>query len=168
RRALSGLSAEVFLDTVGRSDEDKRLLDLVLVPPDGAVAMSSFVVFTTFGQGMDQIYKDLPPPARVTGLVTSPLGGPAGVRADIIFDGDQMRVAGEPDLAPYLRYRTGVHTDAHGRYATILPPGRYKVYIDPDQGQGWGKNTPETVEIVGDVVLSLRPVPPLTLVTGNA
>ncbi len=166
RRTLSGFSADVFLDTVQRGDEDSRPLDLVLAPPEGSLAMPSLVVRTTAGQGMDQSYLDVPPPAAVTGRVVSPSGATPGVRATVVFDGDQMRLAGSLALAPYLKYRTSVRTDAQGRFATILPLGLYTVHVDPDKEQGWGKNVATVdVDAARDVVL----VPsPLAAVEGRA
>jgi hypothetical protein len=74
------------------------------------------------------------------------------------------RASGDPD--PSLRYSTTVSTDNRGRFATVVPPGRYRVTVLPLEGTPFAAFR-QVVEIQDDQPITLSP-PRRTRVSGAA
>ena len=54
-----------------------------------------------------------------------------GVRSSVIFESVNIAPVLPDQPVAFLRYRTVVETDDAGRYATVLPPGAYDVFVTP-------------------------------------
>jgi hypothetical protein len=70
------------------------------------------------------------------------------------------------DAQPLLKYATTVSTDDRGRFATVLPPGKYDVTVEPLEGTGRASYR-EQITIADAEPITLSP-PPRTVVRGVA
>lgn len=113
---------------------------MVIAPPDGWLGVPRLQSSLFGGQGLEAIdVPSLPGPVPVAGVVASGEGTVlSGIAATLLFTSTVLRRAdGKPDAL--LRYSTVVATDETGRFATVLPPGRYEVTIEPAEGTGFAK-----------------------------
>ncbi len=155
-RTLEGTESEVRLQTTGQSASPQTTalregVDVVVAPPEDWVAVPRLVSTLIGGTGLRPVnYPALPPPTRVTGLVSARLEGvdetPAvAVPGRVSFRSAEL-LQQSGGTSQLLRYETSVATDATGLFATVLPPGRYSVTVEPDPLTDRGKVTTE-VEI---------------------
>lgn len=136
--SLSGKKIAVKFPTAQRSNgeafdpTDLRFTDLVIAPPDGAVGIPTLETpLPPSGRVLDTSYPDLPTAVPVRGTIVKSAGGAVqGVPARLYFESLSVTHFGGFD-GKYMTYRTALTTDGEGRFATILPPGRYKVRGEP-------------------------------------
>lgn len=128
-RPLAGLDAAVRLDTVGQNGPAGALregIDIVVMPDARWVGMPTLVDRILAGAGFRLEYPDLPSPVSVTGQVDAE--GAAAAQVTFVSTRIDVRTPTPSDLV----YRTTVRTDAEGRFATVLPPGNYDAFVEPD------------------------------------
>lgn len=171
-RALSGVDAETRLDTTGQSQGTGTALrdgiDVVVAPPDAAIAMPRLQSTLIGGQGLrDLVYPPLPARASLSGVVATrgTDGTLTGIPAQLAIESETVYLDdGTP--SPLLRYRTTLSTDGAGRFATVVPPGLYDVVIEPAEGTGFGK-VRKVLDVSGTRAATLEP-PPRTVALGQA
>lgn len=137
-RALSGTEASVRLDTVGENTPGGALrdgIDIVVMPDERWVGVPTLRDRILAGVGFRLDYPDLPPPIGIAGTVV----GDSPVAAQVTFVSTGIEVkGGAPSLQ--LLYRATVRTDANGRFSTVLPPGTYDAFVEPeDDARAFGK-----------------------------
>jgi hypothetical protein len=144
-RTLSGRKTDVRLDTVGQSvvgggSRALRDAEVIVAPPDGWLGVPLFQSALPNGQGLEAVdIPSFPGPASVTGVVASGDGTLTGVPSKLLFTSTGLRRADGKADTPLLRYSAAVATDETGHFATVLPPGRYDVTIEPAEGTGFAK-----------------------------
>lgn len=159
-RALSGTEATVRLETSGEGDALGDHVEAIVAPPDGWTAVPRLVTPLFGGQGLKNLaYPSVPPPVSVTGVVAEPgsaAGTVLGFSADLAFESQGLATLGEPTTL--LRYTTSLSTDERGRFATVLPPGTYRVTTTPAEGTGFARTAQEVVVGRGPTAFTLRPL----------
>lgn len=145
-RSLAGVEARVRLDTVGQSAPGTSALrdgiEIVVAPPVGAVAVPRLVSPLLAGLGLLVDYPALSAPVEIAGRVLDAPESSTGAQAEVTFRSKEIRAsAGAPNVL--LKYQTVVATDAEGRFATVLPRGRYDVVVDADPSRGLARTSLE-------------------------
>jgi hypothetical protein len=171
-RSLSGKKTDVRLDTVGqtKAGSGSRALrdgvEVVVAPPEGWLGVPRLQSTLPGGQGLEAIdVPSFPGPVPVAGVVASGEGTAlSGIAATLLFTSTGLRRT-EGKVDALLRYSTVVATDETGRFATVLPPGRYEVTIEPAEGTGFAKSK-DTFDTT-DRAKTYRP-PPRTVARGRA
>ncbi|HQY61708.1 MAG TPA: carboxypeptidase-like regulatory domain-containing protein [Polyangiaceae bacterium] len=165
-RALSGPIAEVRLDTVAENGAGGALrdgIDIVVAPSPSWLAVPLLVDRIIAGAGLRLVYPELPPPTPVVARVVAPTGG---VGARVSFESASIETSGGT-ATPSLSYRTTVRTDPDGRLATVLPPGTYDVFVEPeDAARALGEARQSVTVRGGSAELELR-VRPKARVSGR-
>lgn len=159
RRSLRGTRDVVRLDTAGQSLTGDQSIDVVVAPPDGAIAIPRLQSTLFSGAGLESVdYPALPRPATVDGLISiATAGGLAGIPSRVSFTSTSIRALdGSPQQV--LRYQTTVSTDEAGGFTTVLPIGMYDVLFEPAEGTGFSTTLRRNVEIVASsTALALSP-----------
>jgi hypothetical protein len=183
-KTLTGKTQTVRLDTTGENPAGKVGLgdnvEAIVAPPDSYTAVPRYVSSLQGGQGLRHlVYPSIPAPVAVSGVVAEPseeggttlLGYPAALTFDssggiglTALGGDGSTCKAGP--CPLLQYSTSVATDDSGRFATVLPPGAYRVTIEPAEGTGFAKTSQIVNVAVETTTFTLQP-PPRPLVTGR-
>lgn len=180
-RTLSGTQSVVRLDTFrqaiatpdGVSTALPETVDVVVAPPEGALALPTLESSLLSGIGLDIDYPRLPAPVSVTGVVgtTGDDGGAVepglvtSVPGRVFFTSRSIRDV-EDHAQTILHYSTSVFTDDDGRFSTVLPPGVYDVTIEPAEGTGFGKVT-RVLDVTENTAPTFEP-PRRTLTKGRA
>ena len=137
--ALSGKQVAVKFPTVQRAKGDDafeatdlRFTDLIIAPPEGALGVPTLETpLPPSGRVLDTTYPDLPTPISVRGTIGKSAGGSVqAVPARLYFESLSVSHFGGFD-GKYMTYRAALTTDGDGRFATILPPGKYRVWGEP-------------------------------------
>lgn len=132
-RALSGALAQVRLDTVAENGTGGALrdgIDIVVAPSPRWLAVPTLVDRIIAGAGLRLVYPDLPPPTPVVARVVGPAAS-GGVGARVSFESAAIETL-DGTATSSLSYRATVRTDPDGRLATVLPPGTYDVFVEPE------------------------------------
>ncbi|NOU31565.1 MAG: hypothetical protein HOO96_27000, partial [Polyangiaceae bacterium] len=124
--SLSGKSTTAVLHTV-KVDGYSPLLDVVIAPPPGSIALPVLEAPFLTPANLKQVYPELETPLPATGVVSN-AGFAVPSRIDFISRDISTATLGD---VTYLHYRTSVTTDDYGRFATVLPQGHYRVIISP-------------------------------------
>lgn len=128
---------EVELYTSGFPVLQDVPIELVLAPPRDQVAVPSLVAPANPASiAPRQTYPVVPPPVEVSGRVVAQpnnLAVPARVLVSSVPEVGAI-LSSENVL---LRYETELETDAEGRFAMMLPPGRFDIGIVPDVRSGY-------------------------------
>lgn len=171
-RTLSGTAAKdvpLYMSGETLSDGTDRV-EAVVAPPDSWTAVPRYVTLLLSGQGLGNLdYPAIPPPVPVTGVVADRGvdGKLLGYPSSVTFE--SQRLATTTDPTPLLQYSTSVDTDDRGRFATVLPPGRYTATINPVEGTGYAS---ARVDVDVDRTLSVTALtlgtPKRTMVRGRA
>jgi hypothetical protein len=169
RRRLSGFEMQARLDTVGANRPGTTVLrdgvSVVLAPPEGFIAVPSLESPIIGGQGLSLDYPELPVPAQVAAVAVSPGPTPSPLRGRVVFTSRKLRRL-DGLLTDLLKYTTHVTTDDRGQLRTVLPPGQYDAYLEPEIGSGFGQSrTP--IEVQGALSQTLVAAD-RTLVRGRA
>lgn len=166
-RKLAGSAAVARLDTVGENDGPtlRSNVTVVLAPPEGSVGLPTKRTSVFSGVGLDQQYPDLPPPVVVSGTVSTTDASAAGLPAEVVFASTAITPLRGVDSG--LGYATRLRSDGKGRFATVLPPGQYQVFVAPDRGLGWGRAT-QTVAVDRPLTDLIVPAQPVSVVEGRA
>jgi len=128
-RPLIGTEDAVRLDTLGQNGPDGALregIDIVVTPDERWIAMPTLVDRILAGAGFRLDYPDLPAPVSVSGQVDAEGAAPGSVTLV------STRIDVSTPTSSDLTYRTVLRTDAAGRFATVLPPGNYEAFVEPD------------------------------------
>lgn len=137
-RPLAGIEASARLDTVGENGPDGTLRDgieIVVAPDPSWIGVPTLVDRILAGAGFRLVYPPLPPPCVVEGDLT----GDGPVEGLVVFESTGIEVVGGV-VSSSLVYRTRVRTDAFGHFSTVLPPGNYQAYAEPqDFEKAFGK-----------------------------
>lgn len=153
-RVLEGEQAQVRLDTVGVKQADSVALpdqiDIIVAPPEDAIAMPRLVNRLIGGAGLVQEYPRLPPPVAVSGRVDR-----VGLGAKVVFESSKINRL-DAEASTFLSYVAEVFTDDSGRFSTVLPPGSYTAYAIPafDTPLAQSKTQLEVTQSISNVVLS--------------
>lgn len=161
--SVSRTEARKRLDTIGLGTSLRDAnVEAVLAPPSGWIGVPTFVIDELITTEIKIPYPDLRPPVALEGIVAA--SADAGV-----FLAVASRVTLERDtLDPadrFLRYATTVSTDDRGRFATVVPPGKYRVTVAPLEGTGFAAFR-QVVEIQDNQPITLSP-PRRTRVRGT-
>lgn len=124
--ALAGKSTTAVLHTV-KVDGYSPLLDVVIAPPPGSIALPVLEAPFLGPANLKQTYPELEVPLPATGVVSN-AGFAVPSRIDFISRDISTTSLGD---VTYLHYRVSVTTDDYGRFATVLPQGHYRVIISP-------------------------------------
>ncbi len=170
--------AVVRLDTVGENNRGPNGgpglgddVDAIVAPPEGSIGIPRLVSRLLSGGGLGNLeYPELPPPIAFSGQVTGKVDGQTvGFPARVTFEtltGDLLRTRTGTD--PLLSYTTSVTTDNTGRFATVVPPGRYTVRVEPAEGTGFANKILRGREIDETTIIESFEVDPKTRVRGRA
>lgn len=165
----SGTEANTRLDTLGRGTllAAKGPVDAVVAPPAGWVGVPTYVAELLQGGGRNVTYPDLRQPVALEAIVaaSAEAGVFLAVASRVSFESVSITLpSGDPEQR--LRYSTAVSTDDRGRLATVVPPGRYRVTVEPLEGTDFATFRTE-VDIEDDRPITLSP-PRRTRVRGVA
>jgi hypothetical protein len=119
------------------------------------------------GSGLKALdYPPLPPPVTVNGVVAvvSDSGPLYGYGARLTFTSTSITTLTTPKV---LSYSTSLDTDDKGRFATVLPPGKYAVTIEPAIGTGQAKSIQNDIDIDRTVTALTLQTPPRPLLHGK-
>ena len=158
-RALSGAVAQVRLDTVAENGTGGALrdgIDIVVAPSPRWLAVPTLVDRIIAGAGLRLVYPDLPPPTPVVARVVASIGG---VAARVSFESATIETS-DGTATSSLSYRATVRTDPDGRLATVLPPGTYDVFVEPEDAARTLGKARQSVTVRGasaEVELRVRP-----------
>lgn len=134
---LAGKSTVVRFPLAALLSEDGKFVsaeanlnntDLVIAPPEGALGVPTLKTGITTGRVLDTTYPELPLPIAVAGTVANSGGLP--VQSRLYFKSTGVAILAGTNVS-YMQYAAPLTTDAKGQFATILPPGTYKVYVEP-------------------------------------
>ncbi|MBX3232435.1 MAG: carboxypeptidase regulatory-like domain-containing protein [Labilithrix sp.] len=170
-RTLTGRSARVQVDTTGERRTDAGGLgndvEAVLAPPASYLAVPRYVTVPFSGSFGTLSYPSIPPPVRVEGVVAEPNGDSQllGYPARVSFTSTAITVVSATP-SRLLSYETEVSTDDSGRFATVLPPGEYRVVVEPAEGTGFAKYRQPAIIDRDLTALTLQP-PRRTRVLGR-
>jgi hypothetical protein len=159
--------ATARLDTVGRgvSLDD---VEAVLAPPAKWIGVPTLVENQFLGAaGIPLPYPDLRPPVALEGIVaaSADAGVFLAVASRVTLESESITLpSGSPQ--PLLRYSANVSTDDRGRFATVVPPGTYRVTVEPFEGSEFASFRTQVV-IEDGTAITLSP-PRRTRVRGVA
>lgn len=162
-----GAAARGRLETLLGRTELRDIAEAVLAPPEGWIGVPTLVADELIGVEIRLPYPALRSPVALEGIVaTSPEAGVSlGVASRLAFESVAItRPDGEPSTL--LRYSASVSTDDRGRFATVVPPGKYRVTVQPLEGTGFATFRQE-VQIEDKRPITLSP-PRRTRVRGSA
>lgn len=132
--------ANARLDTVGRGTliDENGAVEGVLAPPPGWVATPTLAFELTNGCCLNFRYPDLMPPVAVEGVVaaSADAGLFVAVASRVTLESETITLPGAV-AESRLRYSTTVSTDDLGRFETVVPPGTYRVTVQPLEGTGF-------------------------------
>jgi hypothetical protein len=168
-RTLSGTVANdvpLYMTGEALTDGSDRI-QAVVAPPENWTAVPRFVTQLFSGQGLEALdYPRIPAPVTVNGVVAQRAAGVLlGFSAAVSFVSQTLSTT--TVQTPLLQYSTSVHTDDRGRFATVLPPGKYLVTVNPAEGTGYAAAR-QIVDIDRAVTGVTLEASPRTLVKGRA
>lgn len=138
--------ARTRLETVGQGTSLEGL-EAVVAPPGGSIGLPTFVLDQFLAaQGIPLPYPELFPPVAIEGVVAAraEAGVFLGLASRVTLESQAIARPGN-DEDTFLRYSTTVSTDDRGRFATVVPPGRYRITVEPLEGTRYASFRTEKV-----------------------